>query len=179
MPDALERESHSVAAQRPDGDLVRSGTIEGSLPPYDAMSVGRVAKLVDVKGIELIGAHFERFTDDPLPKQASSTPEFGITPEWWLSDETRLLTCNVTFGTTWEDDAPYTLVARFRLMYQLRDSEELSDEDLAQFTCWNAVFNAWPYWREYFSSTINRAGLPRIQVPVMGVPRGGQKQPTE
>ena len=52
-----------------------------------------------------------------------------------------------------------------------QDGAELDEGDVNLFANWNSVFNAWPYWREYLSSTINRAQLPRFIVPVMGVPR--------
>jgi len=50
---------------------------------------------------------------------------------------------------------------------------EIDRSDLEQFVHWNVLFNAWPYWREYLASTLNRAQLPRFVVPVMGVPRVG------
>jgi hypothetical protein len=90
------------------------------------------------------------------------------------------LGCALNFTATFEEagedgvpGGPYYLFARFRLIYEIHEEqgEELTSEDLQQFAQWNAVFNAWPYWREYLSSTINRAQLPRFVVPVMGVPR--------
>ena len=80
-----------------------------------------------------------------------------------------MLGCLLTFATT-SEQAPYSLVAKFRLVYRINPGDALSSDDIENFVHWNAVFNAWPYWREYLSSTVNRANLPRIYAPVMRLP---------
>lgn len=154
---------------------VRRGKL-GPPPPYDPAAVGRVVGCVEILSVELLGAHFERQDDDPLPRQAAgeTTPDVGIGVTWAIDDEAGLLGCALTFGTIFEQSRqPYSLVARFRLLYTVRSEERLKRSDLEQFAHWNAVFNAWPYWREYLSSTINRAHLPTFVAPVMRVPRAG------
>jgi hypothetical protein len=144
-------------------------------PPYDADAVGRVAAKVEIVSVELLGAYFERSDDGPLPIDAASelTPEIGIGGvEWEISADGTTLGCVVNFGATFEvEPMPYELYARFRLLYSIEEGLKLSEADLKQFANWNSVFNAWPYWREYLSSTVNRAQLPRFVVPVMGVPK--------
>jgi hypothetical protein len=141
--------------------------------------VGRVARCVEILGIELLGAHFDRADDDPLPREAAGeqTPAIGIGVEWSIDDDQGLLGCALTFGTIFEGRPPYTLVARFRLLYAVRSERRLKRADIEQFAHWNAVFNAWPYWREYLSSTLNRAQLPGFVAPVMGVPTPGAQAP--
>ena len=142
-------------------------------PPYDPAAVGRVASHVPIRNVELVGAHFER-SDDGLDAAAPSgddVPDFGISVEWGYEPDASQLACLLTFGTLFADeDGPYEIVARFRLTYELAPSDDISPGDMEQFAHWNAVFNAWPYWREYVASTLNRAHLPRFLVPVMGVP---------
>ena len=53
----------------------------------------------------------------------------------------------------------------------------IADEDLHQVAAWNVMFNAWPYWREYLSSTINRAHLPLFVLPVMRLPMPNEDAP--
>jgi preprotein translocase subunit SecB len=134
--------------------------------------VGRVARRVQIAGVELLGAHFERADDQAIPtsRPVESTPEIGIDVSWSLAEEGNIFGCVLTFGTLFESDPPYNVIARFRLLYSVGEGDELSAADLEQFAHWNAMFNAWPYWREYLSSTVNRANLPRFIVPVMGVP---------
>lgn len=150
-----------------------------SPPPYDPAAVGRVARCVEIVSVELLGAHFDRTDEEPLPREApgEETPEIGIGIVWKIDDTEGLLGCAVTFGTIFEETAPYRLIARFRLLYLVRSDERLKRADIEQFAHWNAVFNAWPYWREYLSSSINRAQLPRFVAPVMGVPAPGAPAP--
>ena len=163
--------------------MLSGETSDGGPPPYDAAAVGRVAKRVTIETIELIGAHFDREDSRPLDSGPLEevTPDVGMWAEWALSANGGRLGCLVSFSATFDheedqgDDGPagpYYLFARFRLLYDVIDEgEALTKDDLQQFANWNAVFNAWPYWREYLSSTINRAQLPKFLVPVMGVPR--------
>ena len=42
---------------------------------------------------------------------------------------------------------PYCLLAEFRLTYSVKGDEPVDEDDVKQFVHWNALFNAWPYWR--------------------------------
>jgi preprotein translocase subunit SecB len=127
---------------------------------------------VQLVTIELLGAHFDRSDDSVIPEETISEarPDIGIDVDWELDQQVGLLGCVLTFGATFEADTPYVLIARFRLVYLIEEGERLVKGDVEHFVHWNAVFNAWPYWREYLSSTINRAQLPRFILPVMHVP---------
>lgn len=146
----------------------------GGPPDYDQPAVSRVASCVQLADVELVGAHYER-TDDgvnPAALPADAAPTFTIGVEWgYPEDATDVLVCVLTFATSFDDgEDPYNIVGRFRLTYLLDTPEPLEDGDVSQFAHWNAMFNAWPYWREFFSSMVNRGRLPRFTVPVMGVP---------
>jgi hypothetical protein len=164
-----------VTAQR----RIRRGK-PGPPPPYEPTAVGRVARCVEILGVELLGAHFDRVDDGPLPREAASeqAPDIAIGVEWSIDDDQGLLGCALTFGTVFHERPPYRLVARFRLLYAVKSEQRLKRADIDQFAHWNAVFNAWPYWREYLASTLNRAQLPRFVAPVMPVPMPGAQVPT-
>jgi hypothetical protein len=172
--------------EEPREQAVITGETPPTGPPaYDPAAVGRIAQVVEIQTVELIGAHFDRVDEGPLPDAAldEATPDLGVFAEWGLSTDRHELGCLIHFAATFDDNVesddpedeplgPYYLFARFRVLYRIaEDGADLSPDDVAQFVMWNAVFNAWPYWREYLSSTINRAQLPRFLVPVMGVPR--------
>lgn len=65
-------------------------------------------------------------------------------------------------------DAPaVTMEATFELKYHVpADLEEVSKDELTAFAEVNAIFNAWPYWREYIQSTFVRMNLPPVVLPV-------------
>ena len=150
-------------------------------PPFDHRKTGRVGKIVEIDGIELVDANFWR-TDDqalrPAPSDSGVTPEFGLQPGWELSEDRTTLGCLVYFTTLFPGELdesqrpPYSLTARFRLTYTLPSNHDLREDEIENFVHWNAVGNVWPYWREYLADTINRANLPRFAVPVMKMPMG-------
>jgi len=147
-------------------------TQESAPPPYDPVSVGRVARGVQIRGIELVAANFTRGDAGALPlvSQTQVEPDLGMDVQYGLSENGDQLGCLLTFATLFTEPEPYRLTAQFRLLYDVVLPERPSDADLHQFANWNAVFNAWPYWREYLSSTLNRARLAPFLVPVMAVP---------
>jgi hypothetical protein len=55
--------------------------------------------------------------------------------------------------------------ATFYLRYALASA--VSDRDAASFTKHNAVFNAWPYWRELVQSCALRMGLAPLTMPLL------------
>jgi preprotein translocase subunit SecB len=142
------------------------------VPRWDPAAATRVVPRVHLQNIELLGAHFERSDDQPIPEHSVSDapPDIGINVAWNHDPQARMLGCVLTFGATFEQDGPYSLIAQFRLLYSIDEGDPLAENDIEHFVHWNATFNAWPYWREYLSSTINRANLPRFLLPVMRVP---------
>jgi hypothetical protein len=117
---------------------------------------------------------------DPLVSDPGIlTPDrSGLSIDWGLSEDSTKLGCIITFGTDFEEHAPYEIVASFRLIYSIpNDEPPPSMSDIENFVHWNAVGNAWPYWREYLSSTVNRAGLRRFVAPVLRVPLPGMTEP--
>lgn len=144
-------------------------------PKYDAASVGRVARRVEILTVELIGSSFARADSEPLPISAPSeeVPELSASVTYSINDDQSALGCITAFSTSFKAGAaPYELKATFRIVYSVTPGEApLTEPDLWMFAHYNAVYNAWPYWREYLSSTINRAQLPRFILPVFRVPR--------
>ena len=57
----------------------------------------------------------------------------------------------------------------FELSYEIPDDESFSSEELEAFGEMNAVFNAWPYWRELVQASLARMSMPPLTVPVFRV----------
>ncbi len=59
----------------------------------------------------------------------------------------------------------------FELSYRVPDDEEFSSEEFEAFAQVNAVFNAWPYWREFVQTSLTRMDMPVLTVPVFRISR--------
>ena len=57
----------------------------------------------------------------------------------------------------------------FELSYEIPDDKSFSSEELEEFGQVNAVFNAWPYWRELVQASLARMSMPPLTVPVFRV----------
>lgn len=58
--------------------------------------------------------------------------------------------------------------ATFIAEYELKQ-DDLTEEAITEFALKNVMFNVWPYWREYLTSTCDRMNLPKIQLPFCDV----------
>ena len=61
--------------------------------------------------------------------------------------------------------------AVFDLAYHVPKDEVFSSEEVEGFGQLNAVFNAWPYWREYVQTSLSRMAMPGLTVPLYRMPR--------
>lgn len=59
----------------------------------------------------------------------------------------------------------YNIEASYRLDYELLQS--LSKEEANEFSKFNSVHNAWPFWREHVYTTLRSADLPMLNIPLM------------
>ncbi len=64
----------------------------------------------------------------------------------------------------------------FELSYRLPVSEEFDEEEMKSFADRNAVFNAWPYFREVVQTTTARMGLPPVTLPLFKLGRPAEKK---
>ena len=62
-----------------------------------------------------------------------------------------------------------SIEASFVVVYSLDSITDFNENHFKAFADTNGIFNAWPYWREFVQSMINRMGLPAITVPVFRV----------
>jgi len=60
-------------------------------------------------------------------------------------------------------------MATYELTYLIPKETPVSQQDLNDFARPNAMFNVWPYWREYVQNTITRMNLPPLVLPLFRV----------
>jgi hypothetical protein len=61
------------------------------------------------------------------------------------------------------------LRATAELVYVRKIEPAVTDEDIDQFACVNAPFNAWAYWREFIQSSLARMSLPAFALPLFRI----------
>jgi len=57
----------------------------------------------------------------------------------------------------------FTINAVFRVDYNI--TKDLSDDEIKEFSGFNAVHNAWPFWRQHVYYLMNNAKLPNVVIP--------------
>ena len=63
---------------------------------------------------------------------------------------------------------PVVLVeCAYEVDYVLREGFEISSVHVKAFKDGNAIFNAWPYFREYLQNNLQRMGLPPLTAPFL------------
>lgn len=81
-----------------------------------------------------------------------------------------LVRCGLEIRARDDEETPQAEVqGSFELVYRLPNDVTFSDEELQGFADFNAVFNAWPYWRELVQTSLARMSLPPLIVPVFRV----------
>ncbi len=68
----------------------------------------------------------------------------------------------------------------WELDYRLQKDYQPSPAALKAFKDGNAIFNCWPYFREYLQNTVTRMNLPPLTVPLLRLlPKPPRKKPTQ
>lgn len=144
-------------------------------PPFDPKLSRRLSHAVSLIELQLVSSHFASALAGPLQShtgfESPDEANVAVNAVWEYDDS--MIGCNVAFKFSFADsDSPFELAARFRLRYVLDDdADPPSEDELASFAYFQASYNAWPYWREFVSSTLGRADLPPIVMPLLrGLP---------
>ena len=96
-----------------------------------------------------------------------------------------LLVVEVSFEySAWDSSEPserlFQVLCTFEVAYQLRDGYDPTGEEIASFSKGTAVFNCWPYAREFLQDVTSRIGhrapaLPLLRIVPKKVEPGSQQ----
>lgn len=130
-----------------------------------------------LRDIQLFGARFERptmiFASEELrARQEHMRGVAYVVGDVELNGEShKILQITVRLGTrivndvTDADAAVYFLIeADFLVEYEVMNA--LEDSAIAAFANYNAVHNAWPFWRQHVFDIVSRARLPHLEIPL-------------
>lgn len=59
--------------------------------------------------------------------------------------------------------------AAYMITYAIEDGPALTTADIEEFCRVNAIHTAWPFWREFVTSSLSRGGLEAVPVPMFNV----------
>ena len=59
--------------------------------------------------------------------------------------------------------------AAYMITYAIEDGRTLAAADIEEFCRVNAIHTAWPFWREFVTSSLSRGGLEAVPVPMFNV----------
>lgn len=155
-------------------------------PPADMPAAPKVSPVVrhlrQVERVHQISGEFNRL---PVPAERDPQAEFAIfqTGGAVTDDGTELvasvelgfrLTAAAEEGSGLPDELLDEKTGRiviafvrgsYMITYSLDDGRSLSAAEIDEFCAVNAVHTAWPFWREYITSSLMRSGLESVPVP--------------
>lgn len=76
-----------------------------------------------------------------------------------------------------EDKQIVFIEAEYILTYAVRDMKNILKKDLQVFCDINAIYNSWPYLREFVQSVCNRMEIPPLTLPLLKF-RSSKESPT-
>lgn len=143
----------------------------------DALGI-EVSRRVDIKSIQLVESSVKL---DPSAGAPPYQVEVNRKSSWKPDDKNSQLLVITSFRVQTESSTnrgsakPYLAIAvSYLLTYGIADFEGIEPAQVESFAETNAVFNAWPYLREYVQSTTLRMGLPPLTVPLLKLDSGGR-----
>jgi len=126
----------------------------------------QVSDRVQLEDVRLLGCNCEL---QSLSGEGEKSFEVTRTTDFSVDPETSMIFVVVHFVLDAVKDRKQNLAkikADMLLVYKIRDIEGLTDQHFRSFADQNAVFNAWPYWREFIQNMTTRMQLPPLTLPV-------------
>ena len=139
------------------------------------VDLARIVSVVEIEGVRLCEAHCRSVHPTEIAEESYVKPSYEarVVKE---PGESEPLEIEVAFrlevsNASDQKEFQAELRAKFGLSYGIPADEEFSSEELKAFADINAVFNAWPYWREWVQASLSRMGMPVLTVPVFRIRR--------
>ena len=149
------------------------------------MDLSRIVAVIEIKSVRLCEAHCRSAVHPSETADAISVKISHKAAVVKEPGEDGILRIETSFAmevhsASDEEKLQAEIRGTFELSYKVPDDESFSSEELDEFGQVNAVFNAWPYWRELVQASLARMSMPLLAVPVFRLPRnrtdGGAKQ---
>lgn len=160
----------------------------------DSKLTKSAAKKLNLRDIALDSSSLSRNKDiDPLifPYRVAKKISLPVVKAEVLSftnesdEEIRILRTNIDFSIKGFRDSRqdlgdeqsvelFDICARYRVDYTML--KELTDDEIKEFSVFNAVHNAWPFWRQHVYYLVSNAKLPNVVIPFFRPTQSGKKK---
>ncbi len=148
------------------------------MPPADRKTVREAARVVSsvrICGIRLVET--DARCRIRSPKEVSEDAEIMIRHSAQIGERPAPDTfyvrarIEVKIAASGASAEPHLAVsAVFEIKYRVPQGARFSAHELEAFADTNAIFNVWPFWREYIQSVTGRMDLPAVVLPLFRVP---------
>jgi hypothetical protein len=148
------------------------------MPIMDKTLIAQAAQHLKLKNITLFECNLKRFQELSEQKELGQQTKKGVRGTIGeVTDGNRhfqLFRVLIELGVRFtelpaQDDQPvnplFQIEAVFQVDYEL--THEVETAALHEFANYNAVHNAWPFWRQFVFSTAHQAGLPCPEIPLL------------
>ena len=148
------------------------------IPIMDKKLIAQAAQHLKLKNITLFECNLKRFQELSEQKELGQQTKKGVRGTIGeVTDGNRhfqLFRVFIELGVRFtelpaQDDQPvnplFQIEAVFQVDYEL--THEVETAALHEFANYNAVHNAWPFWRQFVFSTAHQAGLPCPEIPLL------------
>ena len=116
---------------------------------------------------EIISVRLSTASIDSRPQPEESRQELSVSVGHtcvaeMVTDGTLLTNIDFALFASPQDESVriFEVKCRFQVTYQLEPGYQPTPEEISAFSSANAVFNAWPYFREFVQNTCLRMGFP-------------------
>ncbi len=145
------------------------------MSPADKKLVQQAIDGLKFLDIRLAGSQFKQLDDLPaengqkVAQQVKRGVAYKIGTQDTDGQEKKLAQILVSLGirvveSDVEDPPTYFFIeAEFVAEYEI--TGKVSDDALKVFADYNAVHNVWPFWRQHVFDVVQRARLPRLEIP--------------
>jgi len=126
----------------------------------------QVSDRVQLEDVRLVGCNSTMVS---FPEKGPNNFEVTASTEFTVDKEKSVIFVLVHFGLNAVKSKGEPLAkirADMLLGYNINNFEGLTDAHFKCFAEQNAIFNAWPYWREFIQSMTTRMQLPPLILPV-------------
>ena len=137
----------------------------------------RAPASLKLRDIQLFDARFDRPVRISVEEQPPARQEYMRGVQYVAGDveldgqQHKILQFMVRLGTrvvkdVADEDPPVFFVIEATYLIEYEMTAPLDEETIKAFADYNAVHNAWPFWRQHVYDVVERARLPHLDIPL-------------